>query len=223
MVERLVYRLGVTDERVLEAMREAPRHLFVETALADRAYDDYAAPIGSGQTISQPHTVGLLAQTAELSGKEKALEVGTGSGYQAAVLAKLVDKLYTIERIKALSNKARKIFNQLNYKNIVCLAGDGTTGSARYAPYDVIVVTAGSPIIPTPLAKQLTEGGRMVIPIGDSKQQSLYLIRRKGNRFIVIKKEPCSFVPLLGKHGWKEKPAKYPTDEQGGRYGDQTA
>ncbi len=209
MVERFVKGLGITNEKVLEAMRATPRHMFVEPALAGRAYEDYAAPIGSGQTITQPYTVGLLAQTAELTGEEKVLEVGTGSGYTAAVLGQLADRVYTIEKIKALSNNARKVFNRLNYKNIVCLAGDGTKGSAKYAPYDAIVVTAGSPAIPVPLAKQLVEGGRMVIPIGSGKQQSLHLIRRNGERFVVKKIEECSFVPLLGEHGWKEKPPKY--------------
>jgi len=209
MVERFVKGLGITDERVLEAMRKTPRHMFVEPALAGRAYDDYAAPIGSGQTLTKPYTVGLLAQTAKLTGKEKVLEVGTGSGYTSAVLAQLSDKVYTIEKIKALSNNARKVFNELNYKNIVCLSGDGTKGSAKYAPYDAIVVTAGSPTIPAPLAKQLKQGGAMVIPIGNGKQQTLHLIRREGERFVVTKTEECSFVPLMGEHGWKEKPSRY--------------
>lgn len=209
MVERFVKGLGVTDEKVLDAMRKIPRHMFVQPALASRAYDDYAAPIGSGQTITKPYTVGLLAQTAQLTGKEKVLEVGTGSGYTAAALGLLSDKVYTIEKIKALSNSARKVFNRLNYKNIVCLTGDGTKGSAKYSPYDVIVVTAGSPTIPSPLARQLKQGGRMVIPVGNGKQQSLHLIRRKGERFVVVKIEECSFVPLMGEHGWKEKPPKY--------------
>jgi protein-L-isoaspartate(D-aspartate) O-methyltransferase len=209
MVERFVKGLGITDKRVLEAMRKTPRHMFVEPAMADLAYEDHAAPIGLGQTITQPYTVGLLAQTAELTDKDKVLEVGTGSGYTAAVLGQLAEKVYTIEKIKALSNNARKVFNQLNYKNIVCLAGDGTKGSAKYAPYDAIIVTAGSPTIPVPLARQLVEGGRMVIPIGSGKQQSLHLIRRQGERFVVKKTEECSFVPLLGEHGWKEKPSKY--------------
>ncbi len=208
MVDLFVSGQGITDRKTLEAMREIPRHLFVDPALALRAYDDYAAPIGSGQTISKPYTVGLLAQSASLTGNETLLEIGTGSGYQAAVLSQLVDRVITVERINALSNQARKLFNQLNYKNIVCMVADGTVGCAKYAPYDAIVVTAGAPEIPKPLAKQLRDGGRMVVPVGNGAEQVLHLVVRDGDRFKVTKKGPCSFVPLLGKHGWKQKPAR---------------
>ncbi|MDH5637774.1 MAG: protein-L-isoaspartate(D-aspartate) O-methyltransferase, partial [Nitrospinota bacterium] len=171
MVDEHVMKMGVTDQRVLEVMRRLPRHIFVEPALAHRAYDDWAGPIGSGQTISQPYMVGMLAQHAQLTGAEKVLEIGTGSGYQTSVLASLSDTVFTIERFNSLSNGARKIFNELNFKNIVCIVGDGSVGAPSHAPFDAIVVTAGSPQIPEPLALQLTEGGRMVIPVGDGGEQ----------------------------------------------------
>lgn len=202
MVEEHVLKMGVTDERTLEAMRAIPRHLFVDQALVDRAYDDWAGPIGSGQTISQPYTAGMLAQLAKFTGAEKTLEVGTGSGYQTAILASLADTVYTIERFASLSNSARKIFNQLNFKNIICVVGDGSGGLPKEAPFDVIVVTAGSPKIPEPLALQLADGGRMVIPVGDEDGQRLHVVTRKGDRFLVARKETCSFVPLVGEHGW---------------------
>ena len=200
MVDSHVRAMGVTDEKVLEVMRHLPRHLFVDPAMADRAYDDYAGPIGAGQTISQPLMAGLLAQYACLTGSERTLEIGTGSGYQTAILASLSDTVYTIERFNALSNKARKVFNTLNFKNIVCLVGDGSGGAPKKAPFDVIVVTAGSPRIPEPLALQLSEGGRMVIPVG-GREQRLCVVTRKGNRFLVSRKQPCEFVPLVGEHG----------------------
>jgi len=206
-VEEHVCKMGVSDERVLEAMRLIPRHLFVDPALAHRAYDDWAGPIGSGQTISQPYMVGMLAQHATLTGTEKVLEIGTGSGYQTAVLASLSDTVYTMERFNFLSNSARKIFNELNFKNIVCMVGDGSSGMPSQAPFDAIVVTAGSPRIPEPLALQLAEGGRMVIPVGDGEEQRLCVVTRQGERFQVSKKQPCSFVPLVGKHGWDHKSA----------------
>jgi len=209
MVERLVSARGIVDKEVLNAMRTIPRHVFVDQALADRAYDDYAAPIGDGQTLSQPYMVGLLLQTAKIGRSDTVLEVGTGSGYTTALLGALAERVYTIERINSLSNRARKIFNRFYYKNIVCIVGDGSMGSARYAPFDAIVVTAGAPRIPMPLARQLGEGGRMVIPVGEEKNQTLNLVIRKGNRFAVTRIEPCSFVPLVGKHGYETKQVKY--------------
>lgn len=205
MVARYVQARGVNDARTLAAMRAVPRHLFVEPALRDHAYEDFAGPIGGGQTITQPYTVGLLAQLARLSGSEKVLEIGTGSGYTAAVLAALAERVYTIERITALSNQARKVFNSLGYKNIVCLTGDGTVGVERYAPYDVIVVTAGAPEIPQPLARQLAEGGRMILPVRDGEGQRLMVVERAGERFKVTRKAQCLFVPLIGRHGWEER------------------
>jgi protein-L-isoaspartate(D-aspartate) O-methyltransferase len=193
---------GIVDERVLAAMEKIDRAAFVEPALAYRAYDDIPAPIGFGQTISRPSTVATMTQLAELKGTEKALEIGTGSGYQGMVLSLLVEKLYTIERINDLSNRARKKFNELNVKNIVCLVGDGTTGSAKYAPYDVILVTASGPKIPEPLARQLVEGGRMIVPVKEENgEERIHVVRREGSRFKVTRHDPCAFVPLVGKHG----------------------
>jgi protein-L-isoaspartate(D-aspartate) O-methyltransferase len=201
MVEALRAR-GITDERVLSAIGSIPRHLFVESALADRAYEAATPPIGHGQTLSSPYTVALMTQMAQLTGAETALEVGTGSGYQGAVLAKLVERLITVERINDLSNRARKIFNELGLSNVACVVGDGTVGVARYAPYDVILVTASGPEIPKPLASQLAEGGRMVAPVKEGGEERLHLVRRIDGRFKVTRGEVCAFVPLLGKHGF---------------------
>ena len=192
---------GINHKSTLDAMASIDRHLFVEAALSERAYDDYAAPIGNGQTISKPYTVALMTQLAALTGSETVLEVGTGSGYQAAVLSRMVEKLYTIERFNEFSNRARKLFNDLKIDNIVCLVGDGTKGAARYAPFDVIVVTAVGPKIPEPLALQLTDGGRMIVPVDSDGEQRIHVVRRDGKRFAVTKKEPCAFVPLVGEHG----------------------
>lgn len=205
MVEYLKSK-GITDQKVLDAMGRIPRHIFVEPALAARAYEDYAAPIGSGATISKPSTVAMMTQLACLSGSEKVLEVGTGSGYQGAVLSALADRVITIERINALSNRARKIFNTLGISNVVCLVGDGATGGKKYAPYDVIIVTAGAPEIPVPLAKQLIDGGRMIVPVGRGPAQRLLLVVRDGARFKVERREECAFVPFLGTYGWEENP-----------------
>jgi protein-L-isoaspartate(D-aspartate) O-methyltransferase len=205
MVEKYVMERGIDDKTVIDAMLSVPRHLFVESALSERAYDDHATPIGNGQTITQPYTVALLAQEASLTGGECILEVGTGSGYTASILALLCERVYTIERINSLSNRARKIFNKLGYKNIVCLTGDGTVGASKHAPYDAIVVTAGAPEIPVPLAKQLKIGSRMVIPLDNGSGQTMTVVTRTGeDRFKVDKKGECSFVPLIGKHGWNE-------------------
>jgi len=209
MVNELLVPLGIKDKRTLKVMGQTPRHIFLDSALHDRAYEDYAAPLGDGQTASKPSTVALMTQTAELKGDETVLEVGTGSGYQTAVLSQLADRVYTIERINSLSNRARKTFNTLGLNNVVCLVGDGSTGAKSYAPFDVILVTAGAPQIPVPLAKQLKEGGRMIVPVGDGAEQELLLVVRAGDRFTVKKKDGCSFVPLIGKHGWKTKPSRY--------------
>jgi protein-L-isoaspartate(D-aspartate) O-methyltransferase len=201
MVERL-RKAGITDGRVLEAMGSAPRHIFVDSILADRAYEDNSAPIGSRQTISRPGTVALMTQLAALKGDETALEIGTGSGYQAAVLGLLCQRVITVERINALSNKARKIFNELHLDNIVCLVGDGSVGAPKYAPFDVIMVTAVAPALPKPLADQLKEGGRLVVPVGEGSSQKLVLARKSRGRLVVEEKDACNFVPLIGEMGF---------------------
>ncbi len=204
--EKLVNLLkekGITDERVLESIGSIPRQMFMEHALEYRAYEDLSFPIGRGQTISRPYTVALMTQLAKLAGSEICLEVGTGSGYQAAVLSGLVEKLYTIERHNVFSNRARKIFNEMGLSNVACLVGDGTIGAKSYGPFDVIMVTAGGPKICEPLALQLKDGGRMVAPVVEEGQQCLHVIRRNGNSFKVSKGESCSFVPLVGVHGFK--------------------
>ncbi len=202
MIDELKTR-GIKDPRVLSVMSALPRHRFVESALADRAYEFATPPIGHGQTLSSPYTVALMSQMAELTGAETALEIGTGSGYQGAVLSKLVDRLVTVERINALSNRARKIFNDLGLSNVVCIVGDGTVGVERYAPFDVILVTASGPEIPKPLALQLAEGGRMVTPVKEpSGEERFHLVRRVDGKFKVTRGELCAFVPLVGRHGF---------------------
>lgn len=204
MVESQIRRRGITDPRVLRAMRTVPRHLFVPRDLWDQAYNDYPLPIGEGQTISQPYIVALMTEALELTGTEKVLEVGAGSGYQAAILAELAKEVYTIERIPELARHAEKILKQLGYRNVQVIVGDGTKGWKPQAPYDAIIVTAGAPQVPGPLVEQLALGGRLVIPVGDQYSQSLTRIRRtmKGD----LKTEylgGCRFVKLIGEYGWK--------------------
>ena len=202
MVEEQLVSRGVRDQRVTEAMKKVPRHLFVEKALWERAYEDHPLPIGDGQTISQPFMVGTMTQALGLQGKEKVLEIGTGSGYQSAVLAELADQVFTIERVESLSKKAQDIIGQLNYQNVVLRMGDGCLGWREFSPFDGILVTAGAPEVPKVLFEQIKDGGRMIIPIGGSKSQELILVRKKGEK---MKKETlcsCVFVPLIGRGAW---------------------
>ena len=205
MVEEQLLSRGVKDPRVTEAMKNVPRHLFVEEVLWERAYEDHPLPIGEGQTISQPYMVGAMTQALALKGKEKILEIGTGSGYQTAILAELAEQVFTIERIESLSKEAEGILHQLGYQNIVFRVGDGCLGWREQAPFDGILVTAGAPTVLETLFEQVKDGGRMVIPIGQSKSQELILVQKKGDK---MKKKTlcgCVFVPLIGRGAWGEE------------------
>jgi protein-L-isoaspartate(D-aspartate) O-methyltransferase len=198
MVQEQVIARGIKDPRVIEAMLKVPRDLFVESALAGRAYDDGPLPIGEKQTISQPYMVALMTEAAELKGPEKVLEVGTGSGYQTAVLAELAANVFSVEKIRSLSIRARALLDELGYYNIATHVGDGTIGWSDHAPYDAILVTAGSPGVPKPLVDQLASGGRLVIPLGDEKSQVLKSIRRRDSGLVEEELGECRFVMLWG-------------------------
>ena len=203
MVEEQLVHRGVTDERVLTAMRRVPRHLFVEGPLRDRAHGDHPLPIGEEQTISQPYIVGFMTQLLELRGQEKVLEVGTGSGYQTAVLAELARRVCTIERLPRLAERARALLEQLGYDNVWVRVGSGTLGWPDEAPFDRILVTAGGPSIPPPLFQQLGEGGRMVVPVGDVANQTLTVVEKVGGEMKTRLCGECKFVKLVGKYAWE--------------------
>ena len=202
MIEEQLVPRGIGDPRVLEAMRQVPRHLFVEDAMQAHAYGDFPLPIGSGQTISQPYIVALMTEALQLRGTERVLEIGTGSGYQAAILSRLCLRVYTIERIDALVGRARKVFDRLRYHNIVSRIDDGTEGWAAEAPFDGILVTAGGPRIPDPLLAQLADPGRLVIPVGDQGVQDLQLVEKRDGGLTVRTIEQVRFVDLIGAYGW---------------------
>ena len=201
--EQLIPR-GISDKRVLSAMRKVPRDRFVEEALVTEAYNDHPLPIGENQTISQPYIVALMTEALKLTTKEKTLEIGTGSGYQTAILAELSKKVYTVERIRSLMIKARNTLAELGYNNILFKAFDGTLGWKQYAPYDAIIVTAGAPKLPQPLLEQLAEGGRLIIPVGNRYSQELIRVTNKKGNHIQENLGGCRFVDLVGVHGWKE-------------------
>ncbi len=204
MVDLQIQARGVDDPLVLAAMRKVPRHLFVPPDYEDSAYADRPLPIGYGQTISQPYMVAVMTQALKLQGDERVLEVGTGSGYQAAVLAEIVDHVVSIERIPELAERALKTLRSLGYMNVEVVIGDGSKGYPARAPYDGIIVTAGAPEIPQVLVDQLADGGRLVIPVGDSFQQTLTRVTKKGEKVDIERLEGCIFVPLVGQYGWKE-------------------
>jgi protein-L-isoaspartate(D-aspartate) O-methyltransferase len=188
-------------------MEKVPRHLFVEEALQDQAYNDSPLPIDENQTISQPYMVALMTEALELKGREKILELGTGSGYQTAILAELADRVCSIERIAFLATRARKVLDSLNYFNVAIRVGDGTYGWREEAPFDGIIITAGAPDAPKILIEQLAVGGRLVIPVGSRHTQTLLKITRQSEDINDLKKEDlggCRFVNLIGEHGWKE-------------------
>jgi len=203
MVEEQLIPRGISDPATLAAMRTVPRHLFVQDAMQVQAYGDHPLPIGGGQTISQPYIVALMTQALQLTGHERVLEIGTGSGYQAAILSRLCERVYTIERIDALLRQARKVFDRLRYYNIVSRIDDGTIGWPDQAPFDGILVTAAGPRIPEPLLEQLADPGRMVIPVGDQASQSLQLVEKREGEILVRTIEQVRFVNLIGAHGWQ--------------------
>jgi protein-L-isoaspartate(D-aspartate) O-methyltransferase len=205
MVEGQLRRRGISDQRVLEAMAKIPRDAFVSPEYQASAYEDRPLPIGEGQTISQPYMVAVMTQSLGLKGEERVLEIGTGSGYQTALLAELAKAIFTIERIQALIHRAEESLQRLGYKNIFFLRGDGTEGWPEKAPFDGIMVTAGAPEIPQTLTSQLTDGGRLVIPVGPRYSQTLCQVTRKGNQFTEEEVTGCVFVPLVGAYGWKEE------------------
>lgn len=202
MVEEQLILRGISDPAVLASMRKVPRHEFVEDAIRSRAYGDHPLPIGSGQTISQPYIVALMTQILGLTGSGKVLEVGTGSGYQSAVLSSLCDRVYTIERIDSLLVRARKVFDRLRYYNITSRIDDGTIGWPDEAPFTGIIVTAGGPSIPPPLIEQLSDPGKMVIPVGNRDIQELQLLEKKEGEVSIKTIEQVRFVSLIGNHGW---------------------
>jgi len=204
MVKEQICARGIKDERVIDVMNRVPRHIFVEKTYYHQAYNDYPLPIGSGQTISQPYMVAVMTELLELKSDEKVLEIGTGSGYQTAILASLCAKVYSIERIAELTKRARTTLDSLGFQNVNLMVGDGSIGWPDYSPYDGIIVTAGAPEIPNALIEQLAENGRLVIPVGDEFSQVLNLVRKHKGR--IYRKEffGCTFVPLVGKGGWNK-------------------
>lgn len=195
---------GITDERVLKAIGEVPRERFVPAELLSDAYADIALPIGEGQTISQPYIVGLMSEALHLAGEETVLEIGTGSGYQAAVLSKLCRHVVTVERLEALSKPTQELLLDLGISNVSYSIGDGTLGCPEEAPFDGILVTAAAPDIPSPLFRQLKEGGRLIIPVGTMESQSLLAIEKQNGRPVSEELCECRFVKLIGEAGWEE-------------------
>ncbi|MEO6164915.1 MAG: protein-L-isoaspartate(D-aspartate) O-methyltransferase [Candidatus Binatia bacterium] len=204
MVQEQILARGVTEARVIAAIRKIPRHVFVDPGIVNRAYDDSALPIGEKQTLSQPYMSARMSEALRLAGGEKVLEIGTGSGFQTALLAELCFNVFSVEKLRALSRRARTLLDQLEYHNIALHVGDGTIGWSEHAPYHAIIVTAGAPQAPQPLLDQLAVGGRLVIPIGDQHAQTLVRLTRTRTSFKKEQLGECKFVKLLGKYGWRE-------------------
>ena len=204
MVDRHVAARGIKDPRILQAMRDVPRHLFVPSVVAAKAYGPGALPIGSKQTISQPFIVGRMIELLELSGTEKVLEIGTGTGYQAVVLSKLCAKVFSIERINELALRAAELIRELKVYNATVKVFDGTYGWSDQAPFDRIIVAAAAPQVPEPLVQQLARTGKMILPVGDGKNQRLARVTRVGTGTQIEDCGSAEFVPLIGKFGWKE-------------------
>lgn len=204
MVQQQLVARGITDANVLAAFRKVPRHLFVSEALRDQAYGDYPLPIGEQQTISQPYIVAEMTQALELKKDDRVLEIGTGSGYQAAILAEIVYRVYTIERIRTLYVQTRNLLDKLQYHSIVMRCSDGTAGWQDESPFDAIIVTAGAPEVPEKMLDQLVEGGRMVVPVGNQHSQELIKLTKDKSGIRRTNLGGCRFVKLIGAHGWKE-------------------
>jgi protein-L-isoaspartate(D-aspartate) O-methyltransferase len=204
MVDSLT-REGISNQRVLEVMAEVPRHLFVPEAFRHQAYDgDVSINIGEGQTISQPRIVALMTESARIQATDRVLEIGTGSGYQAAVLSRLARFVFTIERVSSLARQAKAVLDHLGVDNVSVKVMDGTLGWRAQAPFDAILVTAGAPEVPEPLVEQLADGGRLVVPVGPRETQVLKIVERRGKRTFAHELKGACFVPLIGRHGWNE-------------------
>jgi protein-L-isoaspartate(D-aspartate) O-methyltransferase len=205
MVATQLVRRGISDEGVLEAMRSVPRHLFVAPGMESRAYGDHALPIGAGQTISQPFMVALMTQALELTGHEKVLEIGTGSGYQTAILSELAEQVFSIERVASLATRARQVLEELGAANVAIRVGDGTIGWKEFEPYDRIIVTAGAPDVPPSLIEQLADPGIMAVPVGTQGLQQLRIVEKSEGEITTRDGGGCVFVPLVGREGWSEQ------------------
>jgi len=203
MVRSQLRARGIEAPNVLAEMRSVPRHVFVADDLRSRAYDDSALPTMHGQTISQPYIVALMTERLDVAADHRVLEIGTGSGYQTAILARMADSVVTIEREADLAEHARAMLQRFNIDNVSIVIGDGTAGAPRHAPFDRIIVTAGAPTVPEPLKEQLADGGRMVIPVGDHAMQRMTVVTRRGETFDAETGAGCRFVPLVGEYGWK--------------------
>ena len=202
MIQEQLLGRGIEDARVLDAMQHTPRHIFVEDALQEQAYGDFPLPIGCGQTISQPYIVALMTEALELQGHEKVLEIGTGSGYQAVVLSQLCARVYTVERVELLMNRARRLFDRLRCHNISSRLDDGTMGWPAEAFFDRIIVTAAGPKVPEPLLEQLADPGRLIMPVGDRYEPMLQVVELIQGELLVHDITPVRFVDLIGEHGW---------------------
>ncbi len=202
MVQNQLVSKGINDKRILQAFLEVPRHLFVDEALHGKAYANTSLPIGEKQTMSQPYTVAFMTQLLQVESDHKILEIGSGSGYQAAILSKLAAQVFSIERVNFLAEKAQKILNKLRIRNVHIKAFDGTLGWKEYAPFDRIIVTAAAPSIPDPLIKQLSKNGRLVVPVGTEKRQTLQVIQKNKEKIAIEDYGSFNFVPLLGRYGW---------------------
>jgi protein-L-isoaspartate(D-aspartate) O-methyltransferase len=208
MIEQQLRRRGISDLGVLAAMASVPRHEFVHADFRHQAYADAPLPIGDGQTISQPYMVAVMTAALRLAGVERVLEIGTGCGYQAAVLSRVAREVLSVECRPRLAASATERLARLGFSTVHVHCGDGTLGLPEFAPFDAILVAAGAPAVPAPLLAQLAEGGRLILPVGGAEHQELQLIERSGHEFRKLQMEFCRFVPLVGHHGWKESPAR---------------